>query len=945
MQLRLQVPGEPRLDVHRELDAQAQVVAGPELGQDSEPDLVPRFGGHDAGEPQRRLLSGLRRGRYGPGVGNGVRLRYGAVVPARRKIGLRLGRDRGRSKRFGPGLAQQEDVRLEGHLFRGHRLPVPHPPVSAVAAFPGGQAEVSVGHELDHLPAKHRVRVQQPGQRAVQEALAQAGQGPGPRALEGRRPVPVDVAGPHRLVQQGLGLQGADHPPAQRVAGAGVSRAQVQGLEAGLRLGVGQRREAVAGPHFVHGLFLRLPDLGPQLVAVAPVELGAQDAFGHLSGHALPGQPGGDPFPQFPPRLLGAPHQRARVQPRRGAALGGPPADALDAPALPFHVRVHHHQRQPRRILHRGAVLRKEDHRHAGLALERALDQLPHGGLDLRVLVQGGPPVADHLLQGRLVVDAEAVGADLADEEARGFEARRGAVDGGGIDLRFTEGEAQFGQVSHLVHLPAGRLEQDRRAHPAMDVPERPLGVRVQRPGARGHPCQVRVDGGIEARLAQLAEEDGAELRHVQRRRPQGDERLLPGLLEAFPGRPGDPLGQHGQRAAGLLELRQRAPLALEHRQRGRMKGVAALEPPAQEVPRPGLGRGVHRGPLRGQPGASLEAPVRIGPGDLPAGALLAQVLEQPAAHHLADLGLVVGDEVPGHPAHHLGEPVLPLLVPIGHLHLAARQADDRRGPGRAGDRHRQVLYEGVEAFGHSPVAVDEVQHLVEQQQHRRFRGHKHLGQRLGPRRRVLGRGAEGGCPRVAGKLARQVDPRRLPPLCGVPGVAHEDADPGGRSFGHARLAQQPQDPGQPGRAGPGPGQVVEGGQGMRLAAAELGNQGQHRGRVLGPSGQASQHHAGMIRQGPGEAGAREELRRVPVVRRRSPGHHLFQRNGELVRAERPAFADLLAGSDDLVPGVHRHCVFLSSSGFPQAETDHGRPPGRFFCHSSPVVYSSSQWR
>ena len=47
-------------------------------------------------------------------------------------------------------------------------------------------------------------------------------------------------------------------------------------------------------------------------------------------------------------------------------------------------------------------------------------------------------------------------------------------------------------------------------------------------------------------------------------------------------------------------------------------------------------------------------------------------VVEEPAAHDLADLALVIGDQVLGHTPHDLGDPVLPLNIPVGHLHLAA---------------------------------------------------------------------------------------------------------------------------------------------------------------------------------------------------------------------------------------------------------------------------------
>jgi hypothetical protein len=51
--------------------------------------------------------------------------------------------------------------------------------------------------------------------------------------------------------------------------------------------------------------------------------------------------------------------------------------------------------------------------------------------------------------------------------------------------------------------------------------------------------------------------------------------------------------------------------------------------------------------------------------------ALVPHIFEQTPSDHLADLGLVVGDEILGHTSHNLGDPLLPLEIPIGHLHLA----------------------------------------------------------------------------------------------------------------------------------------------------------------------------------------------------------------------------------------------------------------------------------
>src|SRR3970040_896639 len=87
--------------------------------------------------------------------------------------------------------------------------------------------------------------------------------------------------------------------------------------------------------------------------------------------------------------------------------------------------------------------------------------------------------------------------------------------------------------------------------------------------------------------------------------------------------------------------------------------------------------------------------------------------------------------------------------------------------------------------------------------------------------------------------------------------------------------------------------QVVERGEGVRLAAAELGDEREHRRRVVGSSGEPAQHHARVLAQGPRKRGPREELRRVAIVFRRRPGHDLLEGDGELVRVERAAFANL----------------------------------------------------
>ena len=102
----------------------------------------------------------------------------------------------------------------------------------------------------------------------------------------------------------------------------------------------------------------------------------------------------------------------------------------------------------------------------------------------------------------------------------------------------------------------------------------------------------------------------------------------------------------------------------------------------------------------------------------------------------------------------------------------------------------------------------------------------------------------------LARQLARQIDPGCLFTFGRIPGVADEYADAGGRSFGHPGFLQEIGHAGEIRGAGAGPGEVVEGGEGVGLAAAELGDQGQDRGRVLRPARQAAEHHARVLLTG-----------------------------------------------------------------------------------------------
>lgn len=125
------------------------------------------------------------------------------------------------------------------------------------------------------------------------------------------------------------------------------------------------------------------------------------------------------------------------------------------------------------------------------------------------------------------------------------------------------------------------------------------------------------------------------------------------------------------------------------------MEREARLEPLPQIVARLRFGkRCIDHGPLARKLRAILEAPVGICLGHRPAHRVLADILEQAAPDYLADLSFVIDDEILGDAADHLGETVLPDLVPIAHLDLAAGKADYCRASAGAGHRYRKVVDE-----------------------------------------------------------------------------------------------------------------------------------------------------------------------------------------------------------------------------------------------------------
>ena len=251
-------------------------------------------------------------------------------------------------------------------------------------------------------------------------------------------------------------------------------------------------------------------------------------------------------------------------------------------------------------------------------------------------------------------------------------------------------------------------------------------------------------------------------------------------------------------------------------------------------------------------------------------------MIEQAPPDHLAHLRLVVREQVLGDSPDDLGDPVLPCQVEIRHLDLAAWQADDGRSVRRPRHRHGQVLDEGVERIRHLPVAVDEVEHLVEQHERRRACRREHPAESLGARRgRRRIRPKQLDAP-VAGELTGDVDPRRLAPLLRIPRVAHEDRHPRRRRGRQPRVAQKVGDLLHRSDGLAGRHQVIQRRQGMGLAPAELRDQRHHRRRVGRLPGQAPQYHPRVLAQRPREARAREECLGVAVVQRRRAADDLL---------------------------------------------------------------------
>ena len=196
---------------------------------------------------------------------------------------------------------------------------------------------------------------------------------------------------------------------------------------------------------------------------------------------------------------------------------------------------------------------------------------------------------------------------------------------------------------------------------------------------------------------------------------------------------------------------------------------------------------------------------------------------------------------------------------------------------------------------------------------------HQHHARRVGREQRrehVLARRGAGGVGRLDGRerflaaelpgeLAPQgADAGRavLPGLSGGVGVAVEDRDPRLRHVEQPGLVEQGRDAGEVAQGAAAGGEVVDGEQGVGLAAAEGGLQLDHR--LAARAVQALRHLDEQQAHALGDEGALEEGGGVLVLARRLAGAHGGDVGGEL-RLQEGAFEHVGMGNGDLSPRLH----------------------------------------
>lgn len=106
------------------------------------------------------------------------------------------------------------------------------------------------------------------------------------------------------------------------------------------------------------------------------------------------------------------------------------------------------------------------------------------------------------------MVETEAVGLDLTDEEPHGFKHRHGP-----IDLCPPSAKHSSGRCATLSSCPPDAIRKGSRYRPGSRYSVTPL-VSTSRASAR-NAGQVGADVRVEPRLAQLPEDHGVDLQHM----------------------------------------------------------------------------------------------------------------------------------------------------------------------------------------------------------------------------------------------------------------------------------------------------------------------------------------------------------------------------------------------------------------------------------------------
>ncbi len=407
--------------------------------------------------------------------------------------------------------------------------------------------------------------------------------------------------------------------------------------------------------------------------------------------------------------------------------------------------------------------------------------------------------------------------------------------------------------------------------------------------------------GDGELIAPELLEDGVAEGLVVERGGAERDERLAGGLLVLVAVGPGDPEGEQAKDAPRPLEPGQALPFPLEDREDARVERIARAEQVhgglAAEVAHL---RGVVPGPF----GVGRYRLLHVVGEALP--------VEEAAADDLRDLDV-------GRHADRLADAVEKLLVRVVvalvlgvHLQLGRRDGDAERDVVLGSRFLRQALQEVVELGRQAGLArLADVVHQLVHEDERRLAG-EHLaddvagrGDALGI---MLGDGRERG---FAAELPGDLAPGGLAVRLAVAAAAvdhvelgaDEDGDPGlgdglDLGAGEDRVHASPVLD-----VLPAPGQVVEGGQRVGLAPAELGRHVEDGGGLDLDAGEPAHDLGGQVEQAPRHVGALEESLGLDVILVRPPITDVVEVDGEFRGVERPVLAEVFPGRDELVPG------------------------------------------